>query len=107
SKSTVSKHLNNSSYVSSLTKSKIDKAVESLGYYPNSLARGLVRKSISLIAVVISNIELLNNSILINSIENEADKLGYDIVLVTTNDDENIENNSNEILSERFKHVDG
>lgn len=107
SKSTVSKYLNNIPYVSSTTRKKIEKAIKELDYYPSSVARGLVSKSINLIALVISDIELLNNFLLIKTIEREANKYGYDIVLVTTNDEERVEQNLNEILSERYKHVDG
>lgn len=107
SKSTVSKYLNNTPYVSTSTKRKIEKAIKELNYHPSSVARGLVSKSINLIALVISNIETLNNFPLIKAVEMEANKHGYDIVLVTTNDDEQVEQNINEILSERYKHVDG
>lgn len=107
SKSTVSKYLNDIPYVSTSTEKKIEKAIEKLDYYPSSVARGLVSKSINLIALVISNIEMLNNFLLIKTIEREANHYGYDIVLVTTNDNEQVEQNINEILSERYKHVDG
>lgn len=107
SKATVSKYLNNTPYVSDLTRDQIEKAIQKLDYHPNSIARGLVNKSINLIALVISNFELLNNYRLVSIIENEAAKFGYDIVLVTTKDDRNIEQDLNKILSERFRHVDG
>src|SRR5699024_10100614 len=107
SKSTVSKYLNDTPYVSAETKKKIEKAIEELDYYPSSVARGLVSKSINLIALVISDVELLNNFLLIKNIEREANKYGYDIVLVTTNDDVQVEKNLNQILTERYKHVDG
>ncbi|QQK75383.1 LacI family DNA-binding transcriptional regulator [Salicibibacter cibarius] len=107
SKATVSKYLNETPYVSINTKQRIEKAIDELKYHPSNVARGLVSKSIRLIALVISDIELLINSVLIKSIETEAQKYGYDIVLVTTNDDEEYEQNLNEILTERYKHVDG
>lgn len=107
SKSTVSKYLNDTPYVSAETKEKIEKAIEELDYYPSSVARGLVSKSINLIALVISDVEMLNNFLLIKNIEREANKYGYDIVLVTTNDDIKVEQNLNQILTERYKHVDG
>lgn len=107
SKSTVSKYLNSIPYVSEITAKKIEESINILDYHPSSVARGLVSKSINLIVLVISNIELLNNFLLVKTIENEAKKYGYDIVLMTTNDDEAIERNLTEILTVRYKHVDG
>ncbi|USY54955.1 LacI family transcriptional regulator [Bacillus sp. 1780r2a1] len=107
SKATVSKYLNNTPYVSPVTKNRIEEAIKELDYHPNSLARGLVSKSIKLIALVISDVELLINSNLIKSVENAAAQHGYDIVLVNTNDEEQKEQNLNKILAERYQHVDG
>ncbi|MES9794047.1 LacI family DNA-binding transcriptional regulator, partial [Priestia megaterium] len=98
---------NNTPYVSPATKRKIENAIEELKYHPSSLARGLVSKSIKLIALVISDVELLINSNLIKSIENEANLHGFDIVLVNTNDEKHHEQNLNAILTERYQHVDG
>src|SRR5699024_6636407 len=107
SKSTVSKYLNNTPYVSEKTKEKIRKAIEELDYSPNTFARGLVNKSTKLIALVLSRIEMLNNYLLLTSIEEESNKYGFDIVFVTTRNDEQVEQSINKILSERYKHVDG
>lgn len=107
SKATVSKYLNNTPYVSPVTKKRIEEAIKKLDYHPSSLARGLVSKSIKLIALVISDVELLINSSLIKSIENEAVQHGYDIVLVNTNDDLKYEQNLSKVLTERYQHVDG
>ncbi|MFF2854789.1 LacI family DNA-binding transcriptional regulator [Peribacillus sp. NPDC058002] len=107
SKATVSKYLNNTPYVSPATKKRIESAIKKLNYHPSSLARGLVNKSIKLIALVISDVQLLINSSLIKSVENEANQHGYDIVLVNTNDEERHEQNLNKILTERYQHVDG
>ena len=51
--STVSRTLNNSSYVHPDTRARVMAAVEELSYRPNVLARGLRRGKLNMIAVVI------------------------------------------------------
>jgi DNA-binding LacI/PurR family transcriptional regulator len=107
SKATVSKYLNDTPYVSPASRKRIEQAIRQLDYHPSSVARGLVSNSIKLIGLVISDFELLINTDLIKSIEGEANKQGYDVVLVSTNDAEENEQNLNKILIHRFQHVDG
>ncbi|MCU6795570.1 LacI family transcriptional regulator [Paenibacillus sp. WQ 127069] len=107
SKSAVSKYLNNIPYVSDETRKRIEQAIKELDYYPNNFARALVHNSIKLIGLVISNIHIMINTELIKSIEEEANQLGYNIVLVTTNDNEANDERLLEILKDRFQHLDG
>jgi LacI family transcriptional regulator len=52
-KSTVSKVLNNYSLVSEETKSKVEKAVEELGYVPNSVAVSLSKKDFNRVGLIV------------------------------------------------------
>ncbi len=107
SKSTVSKYLNDTPYVSLDTKKDIEKAIKELGYRPNNLARSLVHKSTGLIGLVISDYENLINKDLIKAVDEEANKQGYSVVLSSTNDDVNKERNISDILANNFYHLDG
>jgi DNA-binding LacI/PurR family transcriptional regulator len=107
SKSAVSKYLNNIPYVSMDTRKRIEQSIKQLEYRPSNLARALVHNSIKLIGLVISDIQIMINTELIRSIEEEATHHGYNIVLVTTNDNEANDEHLVEILKDRFQHVDG
>jgi DNA-binding LacI/PurR family transcriptional regulator len=107
SKSTVSKYLNENQHVSAETRKRIGQAIKELGFKPNSLARGLAFKATGLIGLVISDFDNLFNMELIKSIDAEAEKFGYNIVLVCTRDDADSEMIMPEILAEKYKHLDG
>lgn len=107
SKATVSKYLNNIPYVSPNTQKKIKNAIETLQFQPNSLARGLVNKSTKLIGLVVSNYESMINMEMIKSVEMEAAKHNYSVVLFSTNDDTRNERELPEILVNKYQHLDG
>jgi DNA-binding LacI/PurR family transcriptional regulator len=107
SKSTVSKYLNDIPYVSPETRKKIEKAIEELSFQPNSLARGLVSKSTGLIGLVIADFEIPINTELIKSIEVEATAHDYNLVLVSTNDNQRNEQRIQKILEGKYQHLDG
>ncbi len=107
SKATVSKYLNDIPYVSTKTRKKISIAIEELQFRPNTFARGLANKSLSLIGLVISDFQLSINVELIKAIEEESRKHGYNLVLVSTNDDSATEEEVCEILINQYRHLDG
>ncbi|MBP1933822.1 LacI family DNA-binding transcriptional regulator [Ammoniphilus resinae] len=107
SKSTVSKFLNDVPYVSRETRKKIEQAIQTLDFRPNTFARGLVNHTSGLIGLVISGVDVLVNVELIKAIELEAGKHGYHVVLVSTNDDYSLEKEIPQILSEKFHYLDG
>jgi len=107
SKSTVSKFLNDVPYVSPETRRKIEQAIQSLDFRPNTFARGLVNNTSGLIGLVISGVDVLVNVELIRAIEIEAGKHGYHVVLVSTNDNYSLEKEIPQILSEKFHYLDG
>lgn len=85
--STVSRALNNTSYVHPDTKRRILAAVKELSYQPNVLAQGLRQGKRHTIGVVIPHMHLTVFADITQSIEVESRKLGYAVLICHTNDD--------------------
>ncbi len=83
--SSVSRALNNKPGVSDKTRSLVIKTANEMGYYPNSLARGLVRKATKTIGVLIPEIINPLFSELATGILETTNELGYDIFLCISN----------------------
>ena len=75
--STVSRALNNTSYVHPDTKARIFAAVKELSYQPNVLAQGLRQGKRHTIGVVVPRLHLTLFADITQSIESESRKLGY------------------------------
>lgn len=88
--STVSRALNNTSYVHPDTRKKIYKAVEQLSYKPNLLAKGLRQGKKHSIGVVMPSINLSVFGEVVQGIETQARKLGYSIVICNTKDNPDV-----------------
>ncbi len=103
--STVSRALNNTSYVHPETRKKIFKAVEELSYRPNLLAKGLRQGKRHTIGVVIPTVNLSIFGEIVQGVEKQAGKQGYSIMICTTGDNPDIE----EICLNRLRNglVDG
>ena len=56
SRTTVSRYINKSGYVSESTKEKIEKAIKKVNYHPNRLAQSLHTKTSSTVALVVGDI---------------------------------------------------
>ncbi len=89
--STVSRALNNTSYVHPETKRRIIEAAESLGYRPNVIAQGLRGGRRNTIAFIAPRIADALYSDMVPAISDEARKLDYQCVLCITDDDEKTE----------------
>lgn len=89
--STVSRALNNTSYVHPDTKARIYAAVKELSYQPNVLARGLRQGKRHTIGVVVPRLHLAIFSEIVQGIESEARKVGYATLICNTEDDPKIE----------------
>lgn len=89
--STVSRALNNTSYVHPETKKKIYKAVEQLSYKPNLLAKGLRQGKRHSIGVVMPSINLSVFGEVVQGIEVQARKLGYSVMICNTKDNSIVE----------------
>lgn len=89
--STVSRALNNTSYVHPDTKARIFAAVKELSYQPNLLARGLKQGKRNTIGVVVPRLSLTVFAEVTQGIEEEARKYGYATLICHTEDDPKIE----------------
>ncbi|MGA9700224.1 LacI family DNA-binding transcriptional regulator, partial [Pseudomonas sp.] len=87
SSSTVSHVLNGTRKVSPATVQAVQRAIQALGYAPNTLARSLARSSTSTIGVAISALSNHYFSETVHAIETECAKHGYMMLFVDTHDD--------------------
>jgi len=84
SPSTVSRVINDTKHVSDTLKKKVLDAIEETGYRPNLTARSLVKKKSNILGVLIPRIANDYFSQLLEGIEKEAQKMGYNIILGTS-----------------------
>lgn len=89
--STVSRALNNTSYVHPDTKARILAAVKELSYKPNVLAQGLRQGKRHTIGVVVPRLSMTVFAEILQGIEEEARYLGYSILVCNTEDNPEIE----------------
>lgn len=89
--STVSRALNNTSYVHPDTKKRILDAVKELSYQPNVLAQGLRQGKRHTIGIVVPRLYLTVFADITQSIEAAARRLGYATLICYTEDDPKIE----------------
>lgn len=89
--STVSRALNNLSYVHPDTKSRIFAAVKELSYQPNILAQGLRKGKRHTIGVVVPSLYLTIFADIIQYIESEASERGYATLICHTEENPAIE----------------
>ncbi|WP_253490122.1 LacI family DNA-binding transcriptional regulator [Pseudomonas sp. S3E17] len=87
STSTVSHVLNGTRKVSPATVLAVRRAIQELGYIPNTLARSLARSSTNTIGVAISALSNHYFSETVHAIETECAKHGYMMLFVDTHDD--------------------
>jgi len=89
---TVSRALNNTSYVHKDTKRRIVEIAGDLNYHPNRIARSLASNKSHLIGLIVSNIKNQFFSELARGIEDKARNWGYNIIFSSTdNKPENLE----------------
>ena len=89
--STVSRALNNTSYVHPETKERIYAAAKELGYHPNLMARALRQGKRHTIGVVVPRLHLTIFSEILQGIEEGASRLGYATLICNTEDDPKVE----------------
>ncbi|MDQ0247337.1 LacI family transcriptional regulator [Bacillus fengqiuensis] len=87
SKTTVSRVINNHSYVSKEKKELVMKAMKELNYTPNPSARRLRGNLTTTIGVIVPRIVNPFFSSLVNSIEQAAYKKGYQVLICQSNED--------------------
>lgn len=89
--STVSRALNNTSYVHPDTKARIYAAAKELSYHPNVIAQALRHGKRHTIGVVVPRLHMAIFSEIVQGFEREARKLGYETLISVTEDDPKIE----------------
>lgn len=85
--STVSRALNNTSYVHPDTKARIYAAAKELGYHPNVMAQALRQGRRHAVGVVVPRLHLTIFSEILQGIERETGRLGYSTLICFTEDD--------------------
>lgn len=105
SHTTVSRALNDKSRIKNETKEKILSIAKELNYRPNFIARSLVMKQTKTLGLVITTIANPFYTELSQGIETTAIRLGYNIILCSTNYDVSVEKQYTDML--RSKGVDG
>lgn len=89
--STVSRALNNTSYVHPDTKARIYAAAKELGYHPNAIAQALRQGRRHTIGVVVPRLHLAIFSEILQGIEEEGRTRGYATLVGVTEDDPSAE----------------
>lgn len=103
---TVSRVVNHQGEISSETRTRVQSAIQALGYRPNILARSLVYQRTNAIAVVASGIEYFGPSRTLLGIDQQANALGYSLFLSLLHhpDNADVERILDELVARR---VDG
>lgn len=102
---TVSRVLNGTAKVAPETQKKIEEAMEKLNYVPNELARGMFKRKSNTIAMLMPNIQHPWFSSLASEIEKLLHEEGYKLMLFSTDDKTDREEECFQILKSNI--VDG
>ncbi|MUV36762.1 Sucrose operon repressor [Lentibacillus sp. JNUCC-1] len=102
---TVSRALNNSGYVSAISRERIDKAIAKLNYQPNMIARTLFHKKSNVIGLVVPDITNPFFPEMTRAIEDVASELGYTVLLC--NSDGSAEKEKQYLNMFKQNYVDG
>lgn len=86
STATVSRVLNQAGGYNEETKKKILQVADTLGYRRNEMARSLVKKSSNLIGIIMPDVSTIFYADIVNGIENEAQRNGYNVILAHAGD---------------------
>ncbi len=84
---TVSRVINGQPRVSDETRRRVEAAVAELGYVPNGLARGLIRRRTKMIGVVVPDIANPFFTLVVRGAEDVAWRAGYRVILGNTQTD--------------------
>ncbi|MGC4378564.1 LacI family DNA-binding transcriptional regulator [Fictibacillus sp. Mic-4] len=102
---TVSRVINNNGYVNDETRKRVEKAIQSLNYQPNDVARSLFKKQSQTIGLMVPDIMNPFFPELARAVEDTASKLGYTVILCNT--DEDIEKEQMYLNTLLRKYIDG
>lgn len=85
---TVSRYVNGSGYVGQASRSRIRKAIDDLGFVPNSAARSLTTKRTGLLGLVVSDLRNPFSAELAHAIQHAAKEHDYSLVVSATDSDD-------------------
>ncbi len=105
STATVSRIVNRLDGYSEKTRERVLSAIASLGYRRNAVARGLVRRKVNTIGVLLPEVSSRFASELLHGIEAEAHRLGHSVIVCNTSSDGERTMEYLDVLGER--RVDG
>ncbi|QHS21835.1 LacI family transcriptional regulator [Virgibacillus sp. MSP4-1] len=105
SRSTVSRVLNDSGYVSEEAREKVEKVIEETGYVPSQYAKSLRTKKTKVIGVILPTIQTETPSRIVTGLGKELEKHGYQILLANTNHNKEKELEYLDLL--QVRQVDG
>ncbi|MDR7416866.1 MAG: LacI family DNA-binding transcriptional regulator [Armatimonadota bacterium] len=84
SPATVSAVINNSAFVSPALRHRVERAIQTLDYHPNALARGLKTRRTHTLALLVSDIRNPFYTALVRGVEDVAREHGYTVILGNT-----------------------
>ena len=96
---TVSRVLNNNSWVSDKTREKVQKVIDEHHFSPNLMARSMISRKSMTLAVVVSDITSPYFATLVEQIEKACQQAGYKIVLFDTQS-ANKRSDSSQVIAE-------
>ncbi|MCF6334223.1 MAG: substrate-binding domain-containing protein [Spirochaetales bacterium] len=102
---TVSRIINKQSGYTAETRQKVVNIIQEMGYKPNAIARGLVKKRTNTIGVLLPSLSSRLASALLRGIENSAHQSGYSVIICDTESDGKRTIEYLDVLSE--KQIDG
>ena len=102
---TVSRVINDSGYVSDSTRSKVQDAIDELGYIPNMLGPSLHLKQTNTLALVLTDITNPFWTTVARGVEDAAHENGYSIILCNT--DESLEKQDQYLTMLMRRRIDG
>ncbi|WP_249869097.1 LacI family DNA-binding transcriptional regulator [Oceanobacillus saliphilus] len=105
SRSTVSRVLNDSGYVSEDARKRVEKVVKETGYVPSEQAKSLRTKKTKVIGVILPTIQTETPSRIVTGLGRELSKHGYQILLANTDHDKEKEIEYLDLL--KVRQVDG
>ncbi|PYZ92074.1 LacI family transcriptional regulator [Salipaludibacillus keqinensis] len=105
SRTTVSRVLNNSGYVSESAKRKVQEIIESTGYVPSEQAKSLRTKQTKVIGVILPKISTETASRVVDGIDKKLSEHGYHILLANAN--LNVEKEIEHLRLLQSRRVDG
>ena len=91
STATVSRYINNSGYVGTKSKVRIQEAIDDLNYSPNEVARSLQQKKSRLIGLLLPDISNPFFTMMAKGIEDELNKTEYSLILANVQENKDKE----------------